>query len=564
MINSPKQETIIPPKEGGSIQLKPGTKIPLAQGQNKSSENKAPTQGESTPPKQEANIPTAEVGNKSIATIAIPPNLGTIIPVAQAGNNQSKQHENKPDQNTIPITSKPIIPQTQDLFPNSNKETTNLSDQITATQSTQPPQVPISFPFRSTLQENSASPITGPNLFQPANSFQFNSSILGPVIHKNTLLTIGQGKSENKSQEANIPAALAGNNQNITLITSKPFLPQTQDLFLNSNKETTNLPDQITAPQRTLQQATPAEKLFCPELLLTDEMEQHQFPKTTEIEGQNALIAKLKTDLNVLQLEFSSIKSENQNLMDCLSKSRESQKEIFNQRLETCNREMASLRENNLNSDAKIGENNRRIQALKGDIVQQNGKFSTRESQLLTEIDSLTKTLSFKEDNLNVAKHTISELNTELEQTQDRYSEVWTGLKSLQTTCDELTMDKNSLHLSVAEMREHIDSTVAEKDTLIDKHSALNKQIMSLKCENGFLINKAISLDKQLSELAEIQEHPSSVQHANYLDALDTSHSCLDEFAPRGAHLHIKALEHLLHLQTLNWSLQEKLNNLTS
>ena len=476
--------------------------------------------------KPKASIPPAQGGNKSTDnTVITPPGQG--VNIQQKEGNKSSDNKT----NILP-KAETSVPQKEGNKP-LDKKVINSPKQETII----PPKEGGNIQLK---------PETNIPLDQGGNKSSDNTANVPP------------------SQEANIPAALAGNNQNITLITSKPFLPQTQDLFPNSNKETTNLSDQITAPQRTMQQATPAEKLFCPELLLTDEMEQHQFPKTTEIEGQNALIAKLKTDLNVLQLEFSSIKSENQNLMDCLSKSRESQKEIFNQRLETCNREMALLRENNLNSDAKIGENNRRIQALKGDIVQQNEKFSTRESQLLTEIDSLTKTLSFKEDNLNVAKHTISELNSELEQTQDRYSEVWTELKSLQTACDELTMDKNSLHLSVAEMREHIDSTVAEKDTLIDKHSALNKQIMSLKCENGFLINKAISLDKQLSELAEIQEHPSSVQHANYLDALVTSHSCLDEFAPRGAHLHIKALEHLLHLQTLNWSLQEKLNNLTS
>ena len=205
VINAPKQETIIPPKEGGSIQLKPGTNIPLAQGLNKSSDKKAPTQGESTPPKQEANIPTAQVGNKPAATMAIPPNQGTIIPVAQAGNNQSKQQENKLDQNITPITSKPIIPQTQNLFPDSNKETINQSDQIATNQNSQPLQVPFSFPFGSTLQENSASPITGPNLFQPANSFPFNSSIPGQVMsqhffHQNTPPTIGQDKSENKQE----------------------------------------------------------------------------------------------------------------------------------------------------------------------------------------------------------------------------------------------------------------------------------------------------------------------------------------------------------------------------
>ena len=215
VINSPKQETIIPPKEGGSIQLKPGTKIPLAQGENKSSENKAPTQGESTPPKQEANIPAAKVGNKSAATIAIPPNQGTIIPVAQAGNNQSKQQENKPGQSTIPITSKPIISQTQNSFPNSNKETINQSDQIATTQNTQPLQAPVPFPFGSTLQENSASPITGPNPFQPANSFPFNSSIPGPVMSQPFLNKQETGIQRN-SQETSPP------NQSIVGIGGKP------------------------------------------------------------------------------------------------------------------------------------------------------------------------------------------------------------------------------------------------------------------------------------------------------------------------------------------------------
>ena len=314
-----------------------------------------------------------------------------------------------------------------------------------------------------------------------------------------------------------------------------------------------------------------AKNQFCPdnanmELFITDIMGQNQFLKC-EIEGKNSLIAELERDIKVLQFEFSSISAENQNLVECLSVSRESQKEIFNQTLETYNREIATLRENNLNYETKNSENNRRIQTLDNIIVQRNEKYSQRESELLTEITKLTKSLSAIEHSLRAANDTNLELNSDLKQTQKRNTNFIAELDLLQTTHNKIIIDKNALDLSVAEMREYIDSTTVERDMLIDKQNALSKQSMSLKSENKFLINKVLSLDKQLNELAEIQEQPLSVQHANYFGDLDISHSCLDKYiiqSPSGDQLHANALEHLLHLQKLNWSLQEKIDDLTN
>ena len=250
------------------------------------------------------------------------------------------------------------------------------------------------------------------------------------------------------------------------------------------------------------------------------------------------------------------MEADNRNFVECLSKSREKQNELLNQSLESRDQEIVTLRKRNLEYETKILEKNRKIIFLEENILRINDELSLKESEHSHKIEEITEKLESTNSSLRTTTDNISELNSKLIQSLKDNRQFEQDLSSLQSSYKRLCKAKRDTDLSVTEMRDYMNVTAVEEERLFQRNLFLARQVTSLKAENKFLIDQVVSLNKQLHELAEIQEHaPTSPSHMNNYEELIVE-------SPRGDGLLKKALEQILHLQRLNWSLQQDIDEI--
>ena len=273
-----------------------------------------------------------------------------------------------------------------------------------------------------------------------------------------------------------------------------------------------------------------------------------------QIRKQNHIIARLESELRTLRDKISLLDAENKNLSEYLSKSKENQNEVLNQSLESRNQEIVTLRNFNLDFQTEILEKNRKITFLEENILQINNEFSLKESELTLKIEEITEDL----DNTNCSLQTATDKNFKLLKSLEDSKQLEQDFCTLQLSYERLCKAKRDSDLSVTEMKDYMNLTAVEEEKLFQRNLFLTRQVSSLKTENKFLIDQVVSLNKQLHELAEIQEHTSI-----YPPYLNNYEELIVE-SPRSDGLLKKALEQILHLQRLNWSLQQDNNEINA